>query len=311
MYGQRRIIVVIPAYDVAAHIAGVIKGIPEFVDEILVVEDASTDGTGEVLEGIRDSRLTVVRHGVNQGVGGAMVTGFRLALERDAGVVVKIDGDGQMDPAYLPVLLDAVITEGYAYAKGNRFLDGDQLARMPKTRLLGNFVLTFLTKLVSGYWHVFDPQNGFVAIDARMLSRLPLGRLARRYFFENDMLVQLNVFKARVKDVAIPARYGEEKSSMRLGNVLVTFPVYLFRRFWYRLYQRHVLREFSPVALFWVLAAFLLTWGIGLGTVTWVKSIVSGHVASTGTVMLSVLPFILGFQLALQAVLIEIQESPR
>jgi glycosyltransferase involved in cell wall biosynthesis len=311
MYGQRRIIVVVPAFDVAAHIAGVVKGIPEFVDEILVVEDAGTDATVEVLGGIRDGRLTVVRHDVNQGVGGAMVTGFRLALERDAGVVVKMDGDGQMDPAYLPALLDAVIAEGYAYAKGNRFLDSDQLARMPKTRLFGNFVLTFLTKLVSGYWHVFDPQNGFVAIDARMLRKLPLGRLARRYFFENDMLVQLNVFKARVKDVAIPARYGDEKSSMRLGSVLVTFPVYLFRRFWYRLYQRHVLREFSPVAVFWVLAVCLLTWGTGLGAVTWIKSVVSGHLASTGTVMLSVLPFMLGFQLALQAVLIEIQESPR
>src|SRR5262249_8679614 len=158
---------------------------------------------------------------------------------------------------------------------------------------------------------VFDPQNGFVAIDARMLHKIPLGRLARRYFFENDMLVQLNVFKARVKDVAIPARYGDEKSSMRVSTVLATFPVYLFRRFWYRLYQGPVLREFSPVAVFWVLAAFLLSWGTALGAVTWIKSIVSGHLASTGTVMLSVLPFILGFQLALQAVLIEIQESPR
>lgn len=311
MYRERHIAVVIPAFNVAQHIAGMIKGIPDFVDEIIVVEDAGTDSTLEVLEGIRDPRMTVVQHEINQGVGGAMVTGFRLAMDRGADVVAKMDGDGQMDPAYLPALLDAILVEGYAYAKGNRFLDGEQLGHMPRLRLFGNFVLTFLTKLVSGYWHVFDPQNGFVAIDAFLLRKLPLAALARRYFFENDMLVHLNVFKARVKDVPIPARYGDEKSSMSLRVVLATFPVHLITRFWYRLYQRHVLRDFSPVAVFWVLGILLLTWGTGFGAFTWIRSIYSGHVATTGTVMLSVLPFILGFQLALQAILIEIQESPR
>lgn len=311
MYEGRTVAVVIPAYNVAGQIERVVKGIPEFVDQVIVVDDASTDETAEVLAGLHDPRLVMASHGVNQGVGAAMVTGFRLALQRKADVVVKMDGDDQMDPEFIPALLDPIVLEGYGYAKGNRFLCQEQLADMPKARLLGSFVLTFMSKVSSGYWYIFDPVNGFLAIDAATLRKLPLHRIARRYFFENDMLIKLNVFKTRVKDVPIPPRYGDERSSMRLGRVLLTFPFYLLRGFAYRIYQRHVLREFSPVAVFWVLGVVLLTWGTGFGLWTWIKSTWSGHVASTGTVMLSVLPFILGFQLALQAILIDIQESPR
>lgn len=240
-----------------------------------------------------------------------MVRGFRLAMDRGAEIVVKMDGDGQMDPALLPSLLDPIVLEGYSYAKGNRFLSEDRLREMPKVRLIGSFGLTFLTKLASGYWHVFDPANGYVALDVAMLRKLPLDRIARRYFFETDMLIQLNVFRARVKDVPAPPRYGNERSSMHVGWVLATFPLHLLKGFWYRIYERHVLREFSPVAMFWVLGALLLAWGAGFGAATWINSLVSGRAATTGTVMLSVLPFILGFQLTLQAILIEIQDSPR
>jgi len=311
MYKEHRIAVVIPAFNVAGHIAGVVRGIPEFVDDIIVVEDAGTDGTAQVVKGMSDRRLTMVQHAENQGVGGAIVTGFRLALDHGADVIVKMDGDGQMDPNFLPALLDPILLEGYAYAKGNRFLCEDRLPEMPRHRLLGSFGLTFLSKLASGYWHVFDPVNGYIAIDARMLRKLPLHRVARRYFFETDMLIHLNVFRARVKDVPVPARYEDARSSMRVGEVLVTFPLYLLRGFWYRIYERHVLREFSPVAVFWILGSLLLAWGFAFGAFTWIRSSWTGHVATTGTVMLSILPFILGFQLALQAILIEIQESPR
>jgi glycosyltransferase involved in cell wall biosynthesis len=311
MYKGSRLFVVIPAFNVADHVAAVVNGLPAFVDEVIVVDDASTDGTLVALQRLDDSRVTVVRHPLNQGVGGAMVTGFRLAIDRKADVVVKMDGDGQMDPAYLPALLDPIVVDGYAYTKGNRFLDSEQLASMPSLRLMGNFALTFLTKFASGYWHLFDPQNGFIAIEMSMLCKLPLDRLARRYFFENDMLVKLNVFKARVKDISIPARYGNEKSSLRISTILLTFPPHLFRRFWYRLYQRHILRDFSPIAVFWLLGMLFLTWGTFFGGYTWAKSTHTGIVATTGTVMLSVLPFILGFQLVLQAVILEIQDSPR
>jgi dolichol-phosphate mannosyltransferase len=216
-----------------------------------------------------------------------------------------------MDPRFLIPLIDTLLIEGYSYAKGNRFLDDEQLGSMPKLRLAGNFVLTFLTKLASGYWNIFDPQNGFVAIQARALEKLPLDRLARRYFFENDMLIHLNIIRARVKDVPIPARYGDEQSSMRLSQILATFPLRLFARFWYRLYQRHILRDFSAVAVFWIAGVTLITWGTVFGAIHWIKSTWTGQVATTGTVMLSALPFILGFQLVLQAIVIEIQDASR
>jgi glycosyltransferase involved in cell wall biosynthesis len=311
MYKDKKVAVVIPAYNVAPHILDVLKTIPGFVDETIVVDDCGTDGTTRILTQLIDPRVTVIKHEVNQGVGGAMVTGFKRALKNCADVVVKMDGDGQMDPSYVSSLLDPLIDVGYAYAKGNRFLDNVRLKEMPTLRLIGNYGLTFLTKLASGYWHVFDPQNGFLAIKAEALKWIDLDHLAKRYFFENDMLVHLNIFGFRVKDVSIPARYGEEKSSMSLSEVMVTFPIYLWRRFWYRIYQKDVLRDFSPVALFWFTGLALFTWGFLFGAYTWGKSTLLHQLASTGTVMLSVLPLVIGFELILQAVILEIKESPR
>jgi len=311
MYKTKKVSVVIPAYNVAPHILDVLKTIPEFVDETIVVDDCGSDGTTRILTQLVDPRVTIIKHEVNQGVGGAMVTGFKRALKGGADVVVKMDGDGQMDPSYVSSLLDPLIDDGYAYAKGNRFLDNIRLKEMPTLRLIGNYGLTFLTKLASGYWHVFDPQNGFIAIKAEALKWIDLDHLAKRYFFENDMLVHLNIFRFRVKDVSIPARYGEEKSSMSISEVMVTFPIYLWRRFWYRIYQKDVLRDFSPIALFWVAGLALFTWGFVFGAYTWGKSTLLHQLASTGTVMLSVLPLVIGFELILQAIILEIKESPR
>ena len=311
MYKGKTVTVVVPAYDVASHILQVLKTIPEFVDGIVVVDDCGSDATGQVLAQVTDPRVAVLKHESNQGVGGAMVTGFKRALKDGAELVVKMDGDGQMDPGYLPELLTPLIEEGFGYAKGNRFLDNARLRAMPVYRLIGNYILTFLTKLVSGYWHSFDPQNGFIAVRAEALQKLDLDHIARRYFFENDMLVHLNIFNIRMKDVPIPARYGEEKSSMRISEILLTFPWYLFCRFWYRLYQKHVLRDFSPIALFWVFGTSMFTWGLFFGLYTWAMSIILHQIATTGTVMLSVLPFLLGFELILQGMILEIKESPK
>jgi glycosyltransferase involved in cell wall biosynthesis len=302
---------VVPAYNVERHILDVLKTMPDFVDSIIVVEDHGDDRTLEILAHLENKLVTVLKHEVNQGVGGAMITGFRKALQSGAELIVKMDGDGQMDPTYLPALLDALIEQGYAYSKGNRFLDNKKLKEMPTLRLIGNYGLTFLTKLVSGYWHIFDPQNGYLSIKADALAMLDLEHLAKRYFFENDMLVHLNIFGFRVKDVPIPARYGQESSSMSLSKVLVTFPFYLFKRFWYRLYEKHILRDFSPIALFWVFGTTMFVWGLFFGVFTWVKSILFSQIATTGTVMLSVLPFLLGFELMLQAMILEIKETPK
>lgn len=311
MYRDTRVHVVIPAYNVASHVRGVLKGLPAFVDAVTVVDDGSVDGTAEAARECADERLTLIRNPANQGVGGATIAGFKDALRHPDGVIVKMDGDGQMDPAYLPRLLDPIVEGRCEYAKGNRFLLSRELEVMPKARLAGNFVLTFLTKLASGYWNVFDPQNGYVAVQSAALRLLDVDRLSRRYFFENDLLINLNIFDFRVKDVPIPARYRGERSSMNLARILLSFPFHLFRGYWYRFYRKHVLRDFSPVALFMITGLPLLAWGVGFGAYTWIQSALQNRFASTGTVMLSVLPFLVGFELVLQAIVLEIKETPR
>jgi glycosyltransferase involved in cell wall biosynthesis len=310
VYRETRIHVVIPAYNVADRIGAVLKAIPDYVDAVTVVDDGSRDGTVEIAVAVSERRLRVLRHDANQGVGAAMVTGFRDALLDGDGIVVKMDGDGQMDPAMLDRLLDPIVEGRCGYTKGNRFLFARELSVMPRHRLVGNFTLTFLTKLASGYWHVFDPQNGYLAIASPALRLLELERLSRRWFFENDMLINLNVFNVPVADVPMPSRYGDERSSMSIGRVLLSFPFHLFRGYWSRFYRKYVLRDFSPIALFMLAGLPLLLFGVLLGGYTWFQSWRLNRFASTGTVMLSVLPFIVGFQLVLQALVLEMRESP-
>ncbi|MGI0149385.1 MAG: glycosyltransferase family 2 protein, partial [Thermoplasmata archaeon] len=250
MRSGSRVGVVVPAFNEEAFIGGVISTMPAFVDDIIVVDDASTDGTFDAARSSNDPRVTVIRSPENRGVGGAVLLGFDAALERGCDLVAKMDGDGQMSPEHLAPLLDPLVTDGYDYAKGNRFLSPESLTVMPLHRLLANIALTFLTKIASGYWHVFDPQNGYVAITSRALRLLRLERIHRGYFFENDMLVQLNLHSARVRDVAIPARYAHEVSDVSFANIALTFPVLLCRRFFRRIITRYVLMDFSPIALF-------------------------------------------------------------
>lgn len=311
MYQGRRVAVVVPAYNESAHISEVISRMPDYVDLIVVVDDASTDGTAEKVEELGDPRVQVVRHPAQRGVGGATISGIRSALGRAADLIVKVDGDGQMDPARMSDLLDPLVRDGYDYAKANRFLDSAALRQMPLPRLLGNFALTFLTKLASGYWHIFDPQNGYVAITGEAARALDLEGIAQGFFFENDLLINLNVFHRRVKDVPIPAHYGDEQSKLRLNRVLMTFPLKLLSGFCRRIWEKYMLRDFSPIALFWVVGAPLMIFGGTVGLLVWTNSLWSGRPASTGTVMLGILPFLIGFELILQAIILEIRESPR
>jgi len=311
MYNGRNIVVVIPAYNEERFIGQVVAEIPSFVDRIIVVDDASSDATHARVKGIPDLRIILLRNSTNRGVGGSTINGYRKALELDSDIIVKVDADGQMPLDCLPNLLDKIVEEGYDYAKGNRFLESSLLKQMPKLRLLGNIVLTFLTKLASGYWHIFDPQNGFTAVQVRCLRAINLDRIHKRYFFENDMLVQLNIHNFRVKDVSMPAIYGQERSGICVTSIFITFPWLFLRRFLHRVYQKYVLRDFSPIGLFLGSGSFLLGWGIGLGIYLWIKSILTHVQTSTGTVMLAVLPLILGFQLVLEALVLDIHETPR
>ena len=310
MYKEKRILIVIPAYNEERHIGEVIAGVPEYVDTIVVVDDCSRDETATVIESLKDDRLISLQTDRNRGVGGATLLGYSKAKELDCDIVVKMDGDGQMTPEHLPRLLDAII-DGFDYAKGNRFLAGASLAAMPRHRLFGNIILTFLNKLASGYWHIFDPQNGYTAISRATLDHLDLSKLHHRYFFENDMLIALNFNRARVADVAIPAKYGTEHSNLNPFKAGITFPLLFIPRFCRRIYQKYILRDFSPIALFLIMGVLLFGWGFIFGAYHWILSVLTNHVATTGTVMLAVLPLILGFQLVLQAIVLDIQETPR
>ena len=310
MYKGYSVTTVVPAHNEAQHVCRVAQTMPAFVDHIIVVDDCSQDGTAEAALTCGDVRLILRRTPFNQGVGGAVVLGYRVAVELGSDIVVKMDGDGQMPPEYLPQLLDAIVDQGYDYAKGNRFLAGD-LKQMPRRRLFGNIVLTFLTKLASGYWHIFDPQNGYTAIKGDVLRTLDLDTIHKRFFFENDMLVHLNLLNFRVKDVAIPARYGGELSDISLIGTGLTFPLMLLRRYFRRIYHKYVLRDFSPIALFLFLGTVLFSWGGLFGLYIWIKSYFTQHATSTGTIMLALLPLILGFQLLLQAFVMDIEETPK
>lgn len=311
MYRDHSIAVIVPCHNEERHVSHVIQTMPYFVDQILVIDDNSADDTSGAARACDDPRVILIRTQSSHGVGGATILGYEKALALGTSLMVKMDGDGQMDPKYLAGLLDPLIEDGYDYTKGNRFLAGDSLSSMPRHRLIGNVVLTFMTKLASGYWHIFDPQNGYTAITERALKALDLSLVHRRFFFENDMLVGLNFHRFRVKDVAIPSCYGQEESDIKLFRIVTTFPFLLLRRFFRRIYQRYVLRDFSPVALFLFLGLALFGWGSLFGVYLWIETALTGRATPTGTIMLALLPLILGFQLILQAIVLDIQDTPR
>ena len=305
------IAVVIPAYRVEQWIVSVIQGVPEYAMAIIVVDDASPDGTSRVVTDLADPRVTLIRHGTNSGVGGAMLTGYQAALERGAKIVVKLDGDGQMDPRHMGRLLRPIIRGEADYTKGNRFVHGRELRQMPRIRRLGNMALSFLTKAASGYWEVFDPTNGYTAIHAAALANLDRDRVDRRWLFETSMLIELYLAGAVVRDVYMPARYGDEVSSLSPGRALVRFPPRLVSALFRRLWLRYFVMDFSAFALFVFAGWALLLFGFVWGTWHYIEVLQTGITASTGTVMIAVLPLILGAQLILQAIVLDIQGSPK
>jgi dolichol-phosphate mannosyltransferase len=301
--------VILPAYNESRHLKTVVGRIPDWVDGIVVVDDASTDDTLRVAEGLTDARVRVVHHETNLGVGGAMVTGFRAALDGGYDVAIKMDADDQMDVAELPTLVRPIELGMAEYVKGNRFRRSGRPPAMPRSRWFGNVVLSFLTKVASGYWHVFDPQCGFIAITAPTLRRLKLDGIARDYFFENDMLIRLNVIDARVVDVDTSTLYGDETSYVSVGRASRSFPPRLARGFAWRFVKRHMVNDFGIIAMLVLIGGMSLVFGVAFGAYHWLESIRTGIAATTGTVMIAVVPLILGVQLLLQALTLEVQSS--
>jgi len=297
--------VVIPAYRAARTIANVLEGVPSFVRHIVVVNDGSPDETADVVRGTGDPRVELVEHETNQGVGGAVMTGYKRAVE----IIAKMDADGQMDPDYLVQLITPIVVGEADYCKGNRFLHERELRAMPGRRRFGNAGLSFMTKLASGYWSVFDPTNGYTAIHASLVALLATASVAKRFFFESSMLLNLSLLRAVVRDVYIPARYGAG-SHLSESRAAVQFPFQLFRGFLRRVRLQYFVRDFTAASLYIVFGLVLTLFGTVWGLWHFLISAQSGVVATTGTVMIAVLPLIVGVQLLLQAVTLDIQSAP-
>jgi len=242
MYKGKRVAVVVPAYNEERFIADVIKGIPEYVDRIYVVNDASTDNTAQIAEGLakNNPRVTVKTLEKNTGVGGAITAGHRLALEENMDAVAIMAGDNQMLPEYLPAFLEPVINGVADYAKGNRMSCKQHYYGMPRFRRFGTNLLTFLTRISSGYWHINDPQNGYTVINNSALSKIPLNRVYKGYAFENDMLVRLNIIGARVVDVPHPAIYNGQNSKINYPSFIIKTSWMLLTSWVWRLWVKYI-----------------------------------------------------------------------
>lgn len=258
-----------------------------------------------------DSRVRVIYHSVNQGVGGAVMSGYKAAIADGAEVLVKVDGDGQMDPGLIPAFIAPIMAGEADYTKGNRFFYLDEILSMPKVRLFGNAVLSFMTKLSSGYWNLFDPTNGYTAIHADVARHLPFEKISRRYFFETDMLFRLNTLRAVVVDVPMDARYCDEISNLKISKIVGEFLVKHVRNFSKRIFYNYYLRDMSLASIELPLGVLLLFSGCGFGVYHWINSLQEGVATPSGTVMLAALPILLGVQLVLAFLGYDIANVPR
>jgi glycosyltransferase involved in cell wall biosynthesis len=310
MFREHRVAVVVPCFDVAGHLPGVVSTLPAFVDRVVVVDDGSRDDFDAAIRAIRSDRVTVIRHARNMGLARAMVSGIRAALADGADVVVKVDGDGQMDPAQMARLVELVAAGEADLAKGNRLMRRPHVEGMPYARLSGNLLLSVLAKFASGYWNVSDPSNGYLAIRRELLEEVELDRLGPRYFFETSLLCEANLAGAVVREVPMPARYGAERSSLSVRAAATGFPFLLLRACLRRVALRHFLRDFTPVALFSVVGAVLVTLGAAYGLRGWLYHSALGEATPAGTIAVAGLPVIAGFQLLLQALVLDIGSVP-
>jgi glycosyltransferase involved in cell wall biosynthesis len=264
MYKGKKIGVVIPAYNEETQIGRVIETMPDFVDQIIIVDDYSTDGTITVVAGLQKSypHITLLRHPVNKGAGAAMVTAYKHAMKQNIDVAVRMDGDGQMNPADLPALLDPVVEGRADYAKGNRLFTGEAYQKIPKVRYFGNAFLSLFTKIASGYWHVADSQSGYTAINKKAMQLVDWDQLYTWYGHPNDILVRLNVHNIRVKDVPVEPVYNiGEKSGIKVSKAIFKIGWLLIKLFFWRMKEKYIIRDFHPLVFFYTLGGlfFIIT----------------------------------------------------
>jgi glycosyltransferase involved in cell wall biosynthesis len=310
MVEGKRVAVVVPAHDEEALIGRTLAEIPAFVDRVYVVDDHSTDATAERARGVGDPRVEVIGHERNLGVGAAIVTGYKRALDERVDVTAVMAADGQMDPADLETLVGAVARGEVDYAKANRLFTGQAWELMPRHRYLGNAVLSMLTKIASGYWHVADSQSGYTAISRQLLQQLDLDRIYRRYGFPNDLLVHLNVWNARVRDFPSRPIYNVgERSGIKLWRVVPAIAWLLFKGFFWRLREKYVIRDFHPLVFFYALGIVMTTIGLVLGAWVAVERIFLGGDITAGTATLVALLLISGTQFTLFAMWFDMESN--
>jgi glycosyltransferase involved in cell wall biosynthesis len=307
-----KIAVVIPTYKAKSHILGVIGDIGAEVHRIYVVDDCCPDKSGQFVEShCDDKRVVVIQHLVNQGVGGAVMTGYQAGIADGMDILVKIDSDGQMDPHLIAEFVLPILDGEADYTKGNRFFDLENVRSMPKIRLFGNAVLSLMCKLSSGYWNLFDPTNGYTAVHADVARRLPFGKISQRYFFETDMLFRLNTLRAVVVDVPMEAKYGDEVSHLRISQVVGEFLAKHVRNFFKRIFYNYYLRDMSLASIELPLGVLMLVFGLIYGSYHWLNSAQAGVATPAGTVMLAAMPILMGLQLILAFVSFDISSVPK
>lgn len=313
MYKKLSIGVAVPAYNEERLIKKTLSTIPDFVDHIIVVNDGSKDNTFSILQACakKDKRIVAVNNPQNKGIGYSLRTALQQAVTLGCDRVAVMAGDGQMDPEQLPRLLDNMQDRGLDFIKANRFMHFDALRTMPKYRRFGNIVVTILTKFATGYYSIFDTQNGYVVYTRSVLERLPWHIVGDRYEFENTILIALSIVDAKIGDYPIAARYGEEKSTIKLFSTTNRVLKVLFKGFWQRIYYKYILYGFHPIALFIFTGMLFVFIGIVIGVWIAVLKIFNDITPTTGTVMFSVLPLILGVQLLLTALVMDVIEEKR
>ncbi|PIP30780.1 glycosyl transferase, partial [bacterium (Candidatus Howlettbacteria) CG23_combo_of_CG06-09_8_20_14_all_37_9] len=284
MYRNNKIVAVIPAYNEEKLIGKVIQKMPAFIDNMIIINDGSHDKTEDAIIKTGDNRVIYIKNENNIGVGGSVCKGAEKAKKIKADIIVTMAGDDQCDPKYLPKLLDPIIEDKCDFTKGNRFFSRDSLHGMPFHRIFGSIVLSFMNKIASGYWSIFDPQNGYSAQSFRAFEKIDFNRITKRFAYENDLLINLNIIDARVKDIPIPALYGEEASSMKIWKIVPSFSWFLFKGFFRRIFRKYVIRGFHPIFLFFFFGTIFTSWGLIFGLVSWKHSHFSGVITNTGTV---------------------------
>lgn len=307
-----RVAVVVPCYRVKAHVLDVLKEIPPIVEGIFCVDDACPEKSGLFIEQVNaDPRVLVIYNENNLGVGGAVKVGYRAAAARGFDVAIKIDGDGQMDPRMIPRFIAAIATHSCDYAKGNRFFRIEDVRQMPKLRIFGNAILSLLSKLSTGNWHIFDPTNGYTALHLATLDLLDLDKVADRFFFETDLLFRLNLARCVTRDLPMTAKYGEEISNLRVSRIVLPFLWGHLRNTVKRIGYTYFLRDFHATSVTLVLGPPLLLGGIVFSLYRWWRSFHDGIPATAGTVMICALLLISGAQLLLSALAFDIGNVPR